>query len=127
MALTCTAAELIKSTGGLQQRTITTRLALLVRYLYLQKNPTTPSTTVIPAADLLKQAACFFCAGGPFPNSAVLESMEIIIERQNAIDMGWSAPVQFNITEARASSNALANLSQSQLRAIEVMLRCQLS
>jgi len=56
----------------------------------------------------------------------MLDAMEVAIQRQAAIDAG-AAMGTFNAGTALKEIVSLLNLSQSQLRAIEILLRCQLA
>lgn len=127
MALTCTAQALSLATGGLRPLSKHELQAALVRYLYLQKNPSTADTVVIPAASLLASASCLSCTDARIGRSKLMDMFQVWIQRQAAIDAGWSAPATLDTNKLRASINGLANLSDEQLRAIEILLRCQLA
>lgn len=121
MALTCSLPGLDSVLpGSLNNLSSKAKQALLVMYLYQQKNPSTANTPV-PADVLLSQASCIACA-----SESMLQSFAVWIQRQAAIDAG-AAINSFVASTERGNANALVNLSFQQLRAIEIMLRCQLS
>lgn len=121
MPLTCTQAGLSASSGAVNQLTHHTKRALIVAYLYYQKNPGAAGTA-IPASTLISQAAAFDGA----PSDSMLESFEVLIHRQAAIDAGASLPA-FSASTAVKAVACLKCLSDDQLRAIEIMLKCQLA
>jgi|SRR5690348_329902 len=119
--MTCTQASLTAAAGPFLQLTPLQRKALLVKYLYLQKN-TGQVGKVVSGSSLLSSAACLDCG----PSDTMLDAMEVAIQRQAAIDAG-AAMGTFNAGTALKEIVSLLNLSQSQLRAIEILLRCQLA
>lgn len=125
-ALTCNAQTLSLASGAINQFTAHEKLALLVLYLYRQLNTGTVGQ-VVPAATLLKSASCLSCDGDQAgTNDSLLASFEVWIQRNAAIDAG-AALSTFNANNARKEITPLANLSDHQLRAIEICLRAQLS
>jgi hypothetical protein len=95
--------------------------AALVLYLYRQKNTSTVGQT-INAADLLNQAKCFECA----PSESLLQTFEVWIARQAAIDAGASIGT-FSGSALHSEMKCLMCLSFHELRAIEILLKCQLA
>ena len=121
MALTCSQPGLSAVIpGSLNNFSLLEKQAALVYYVYRQKN--TSTTGVIPASTLLSQAKCFECA----PTEALLQTFEVWIARQAAIDAGASFST-FSAGSLRSDMKCLTCLSIHELRAIEVMLKCQLS
>lgn len=95
--------------------------ALLVLYLYRQKNPSTTGQT-IDAAGLIASAKCFDCG---VPDST-LAGYEVWIQRQSAIDGGANVGA-FVAGDVRNEMKCLTCLPMHRLKAIELLLRCQLS
>lgn len=123
-ALTCNAQTLSLAAGKVNQFTKKEKQALLILYLYRQLNPS--SSGVIPAADLLKTASCLACSTGRGAFDSLLASFEVWIQRNAAIDAGFTSAT-FNANTARANITPLVNLDEHKLRAIEICLRAQLS
>lgn len=122
MALTCDLPTLAAAVpGSLQDMSDREKQALLVLYLYRQKNPATTGQT-IPAATLLSTAKCFECA----PSDSQLASFEVWVQRQAAIDGGANVGA-FSASAVRSEMKCLTCLSMHELKAIELLLRCQLS
>ena len=95
--------------------------ALLVLYLYRQKNPATTGQT-IPADTLLASAKCFDCG----PSDHQLAAYEVWIQRQSAIDGGANVG-SFVASDVRSEMKCLTCLPMHRLKAIELLLRCQVS
>lgn len=95
--------------------------ALLVLYLYRQKNPATTGQT-IPTATLLSQSKCIECA----PSDDQLAGYEVWIGRQAAIDGGANVGA-FSASAVMSEMKCLTCLSMHELKAIELLLRCQLA
>ena len=122
MALTCTLPGLAAVIpGSLNNMSSKEKEAAIVFYLYRQKNPSTVGT-VIPAATLLSQAKCFECA----PSESMLQTFEVWVGRQAAADAGASFGT-FSASGLLNEMKCLTCLSFHELRAIEIMLKCQLS
>ena len=122
MALTCTQPGLSAVIpGSLNNFSSKEKQAALVFYLYRQKNPATVGT-VIPAATLLSQSKCFECA----PSESLLQTFEVWIARQAAIDAGASFGT-FSASGLKSELKCLLCASFHELRAIEIMLKCQLA
>ena len=119
--MTCTQASLTAVAAAMYQLTARQKLALLVKYLYRQKNPSTVGQA-LSASTLLSSASCIDCG----PSDSALDAMELAIQRQAAIDAG-AAEAAFNAGSALKDIPGLQNLSMDQLRAIEINLRCQLA
>lgn len=125
MALTCTEPGLVAAIPqSLNRLTPIQKKALVILYLYRQKFPAT-SGQPVPGDALLKQAMCMECG----VSSTLMDSFEVWIQRQVAADNGVTEGLFVTSTTATAMTmvKSLANLSMHQLRAIELMLRCQLS
>lgn len=123
-ALNCNANTLSLASGMINQFTKKEKLALLILFLYRQLNPS--SSGVLPAASLLKTASCLACSTGRGGFDNMLASFEVWIQRNAAIDAGH-VPGTFNPNMVRTHITPLVNLSEHQLRAIEICLRAQLS
>jgi len=123
-ALTCNAQALSLAAGKINQFTKKEKQALLILYLYRQLNPA--STGVIPAASLLSDASCLSCSTGRGGFDELLDSFEVWIQRNAAIDAGLPGGT-FNANTARAHITPLVNLDSHKLRAIEICLRAKLS
>jgi hypothetical protein len=122
MALTCSLGGLAASVpGSLQEMAPKVKQALLVLYLYRQKNPAT-SGQEIPAATLLSDARCFECAA----SDNTLDAFRVWTQRQAAIDGGANVGA-FVAGDVMSQMKRLSMLSMHELRAIELLLRCQLS
>jgi len=122
VALTCSIPGLdAVIPGSLNNMSYKEKQAALVHYLYRQKNTSTVGQ-VIPAATLLNQARCFECA----PSESLLQTFEVWIARQAAIDAG-AAIGTFDSAAFKAANKCLDCLSFHELRAIEVLLKCQLA
>lgn len=122
MALTCTAPGLISAIPqSLNRLAPNQKKALEILYLYRQKNPSTGGQ-VVPADTLLSQAACFDCG----PSDTLHQSFAVWIQRQIAGDNGFTLGT-FATSTALSEVYPLSNLPMHRLRAIELMLRCQLS
>jgi hypothetical protein len=107
--------------GSLQNLSDKQTQVLLVLYLYRQKNPSTVGQNV-DAAALISQAKCFDCG----VSDGQLAAFEVWIQRQAAIDAG-AAEGAFSADGAMARTCGLNCLSMHRLKAIELLLRCQLS
>lgn len=107
--------------GSLQGLSDLETQAALVLYLYRQQNPSTVGQ-IIPASTLLSQAKCFDCG----PSDAQLDAFEVWMVRQAAADAGAVLPA-FNASSVRNEMQCLTCLSKHRLRAIELLLRCQLA
>ena len=118
--MTCTQASLNTASGLINQFSDKEKLALLILFLYRQKNPATVGQT-LDASALNTAAACLDC-----PSDGMLDSFEVAIQRQAAIDAGAAEPA-FDAKSARAQVNCLVCLSEHELRAIEIGLRCSLA
>jgi hypothetical protein len=125
-ALSCNPTTLSLATGGLQKLSALELEAAYVYFLWLQANPSNGPTVVAPAAALLKSAACMNCGNSsPEFNDITYMAFKVFIQRQRAIDSGWTAPAgTFNVSQLRAAINPLCNLAWAQLQAIEI---CQLA
>lgn len=121
MPLTCDLTLNGVVPGSLGQFSLNDTQAALVYYLWLQKNPSKVGQ-VIPADQLLSQAACLDCGVA----EDVLQGIEVWIQRQQAIDAG-AAIGAFDPAALRVAIQCLTCLPFHRLRAIEVMLRCQVS
>jgi hypothetical protein len=121
MALNCTASALNAVIGPINQLSPLMKKALLVKYLWLQKNPANVGQ-VVPASALLAQAAQFDIA----PSDSSLASMEVWIHRQAAIDAGAAIPA-FSAGAEVKSVACFRCLAMDNLRAMEIMLKCQLA
>lgn len=119
-ALTCNQSTLTAATGCLSCLSKKEKQALLVLYLYRQKNPA--SAAAVPVSTLLAQAACLACA----PSDSSIDDMEVYIQRQAALDSGLVEPT-FSASVAIKNVVGMKALSFKQLRAMEILLRCQLS
>ncbi len=125
--LTCTANALSANSACLQRLSKQERLAALVYYLWVQKNPTTGVGTVAPADSLLAAAGCLDCGSSRIAQDSLLDSFEVWIQRGQAISAGWTAGAStININALRRVINPLVNVSADSLRAIEISLRCSL-
>lgn len=123
MALTCNQPGLnLVLPGSVNNLSPKQKLALLVNYYYRQKNPSTVGQ-VIPADTLLSQAACFDCG----VSESLLQSYEVVIQRQAAIDAGANETNPWNPTNTLSTIQCLTCLPEHRLRAILVMLKCQVS
>jgi hypothetical protein len=107
--------------GSLQEMSDLEKQALLVLYLYRQKNPATSGQT-IPADTLLASAKCLDCG---VPDST-LKGFEVWMQRQAAIDGGANVGA-FVAGDVRSEMKCLTCLPMHRLRAIELLLRCQVS
>lgn len=107
--------------GSIQNMSDLEMQALLVLYLYRQKNPATVGQT-IDAAGLLSQAKCFDCG----VSDGQLAAFEVWIQRQAAIDAGANVG-SFSASAAKNELQCLTCLPMHRLKAIELLLRCQLS
>ena len=122
MALTCDLPTLNAAVpGSLQALTDLQTQALLVLYLYRQKNPATVGQT-IDAAGLLNQAKCLDCG----VTDSIQDAFEVWIQRQAAIDAGANFGT-FSASGVLQEMSCFTCLSSHQLRAIELLLRCQLA
>lgn len=121
MALTCDVSLNSAVPGSLGQFSLNDTQAALVYYLWLHKNPANVGQ-VIPASTLLSQAACLDCG----PSEDQLRGIEVWIERQAAIDAGANVGA-FDPAALRVAIQCLTCLPYHRLRAIEILLRCQLS
>lgn len=121
MALTCDVTLNAVVPGSLAGFDLNTTQAALVYYLWLQKNPANVGQT-IPASTLLQQAACLDCG----VSEDQLQGIEVWIQRQAAIDAGANVGA-FDPAALRVAMQCLTCLPFHRLRAIEVMLRCQVS
>ncbi len=122
MALTCDLPTLAAAVpGSLMEMAPKLKQALLVLYLYRHKNPDTTGQT-IPAATLLSSSKCLECA----PGDDQLAGFEVWIERQAAIDGGANVGA-FSASAVMSEMKCLTCLSMHELKAIELLLRCQLS
>lgn len=121
MPLVCTEQSLNTAMSALRGLTPKQKQALLVQYLYREKNPGTVGQ-VVPGDALLAAAVCFRdCA-----TLSDYQSMLIWIQRQEAIDAG-AALGTFDAGGAARTICQLTCLSDKGLKAIEILLRCQLS
>ncbi len=107
--------------GSLMKMSPKLKQALKVFYKYRQQNPSTVGQT-IPAATLLSQSKCLECA----PTDDQLDGYEVWISRQAAIDAG-AAFGAFSASGVMAELKCLTCLSMHELKAIELLLNCQLS
>lgn len=107
--------------GSLQNFSDLEKQALLVLYLYRQANPSTVGQT-IPASTLISQAACLDCG----VSDRQLAAFEVWIQRQAAIDAG-AAEGAFDPAAAKQKVQCLTCLPMHRLKAIEIMLRCQVA
>lgn len=122
MALTCTLPGLVAVVpGSLNNLSSKQKLGLRILYLYRQKNPATVGQD-LPATTLLSQAACLECG----VSESMLQAFEVWIQRQAAIDAG-AALAGFDTAGALNITRCLQCFSMGEMRAIEVMLKCQLS
>lgn len=107
--------------GALQGLSDLQTQALLVLFLYRQKNPATVGQT-IDAASLISQAKCLSCG----VTDAQRNAFEVWIARQAAIDGGANVG-SFSASAMLSEMKCLTCLSMHELKAIELLLRCQLS
>lgn len=120
MALTCTLPGLdAVIPGSLNNFSSKEKQAALVFYLYRQKNP---SITTLPVGTLMSQSKCLECA----PSESLLQTFEVWIARQAAIDAGASFAT-FSASDLKSAMKCLLCLSFHELRAIEILLKCQLA
>ena len=95
--------------------------ALIILYMYREKNPATTGQTL--AADaLLAAAKCFDCG----VSDSTLMGFEVWMQRQAAIDGGANVG-SFSASAARSEMKCLTCLPMHRLKAIELYLRCLLS
>jgi hypothetical protein len=121
--MNCDVQSLETAAGQFNALTAHEKRAAMVLYLYHQKNPSLVASQV-PAADLLNSAKCIACNASLINNGSMLDAFLVAIERQEAIDAGAAEPTA-TFNGVRALTIGLNALSDSQLRAIEIWLRCQ--
>lgn len=123
-ALTCNAQTLSLAAGKINQFTKKEKQALLILYLYRQLNPA--SSGVLPAATLISDASCLSCTTGRGAFDELLNSFEVWIQRNAALDAGFAGGT-FDANAARKNITPLMGLDTHKLRAIEICLRAKLS
>lgn len=121
MALTCDVTLNTVVPGSLAGADPIFTQAALVYYLWLQKNPSNVGQT-LPADTLLSQAKCLDCG----VSEDQLRGFEVWIQRQAAIDAGASIG-SFDPAALSSAVKCLTCLPMHRLRAIEVLLRCQVA
>lgn len=122
--MNCTTQSLTNLSAGLRAFSKKQKLALLVLYTYRIQNPNTVGQ-VIPAATLMRNAQCLACNDSNMNDGSAVLDFEAMIARQAAINAGAAEPA-VNGNSLRRQINPLSNLSESQLRAILITLKCAL-
>lgn len=100
------------------------RLAALVLWTYRIQNPTTVGQR-LPWATLVKNSQCLACNDTNLNDGTAVLAFEALIARQAAINAGAAEPA-INVTSLRSQITGVVALSESQLRAILITLKCAL-
>ena len=107
--------------GSLQNMSDLETEAAIVTYLYRRQNPATVGQ-IVPVNTLRSSSVCLDC--GVSENQRL--AFEAWMERQAAIDAGANVGA-FNASQLKFEMQCLTCLPMSSLRAMEILLRCQLS